>query len=80
MPPIYDRRFLTGVYNWHTHAEDEFFYVVKGEISIQVKGQPDIVLCEGEMAVVPKGVEHCPKSETDSYVLMFEPNTLKSDG
>jgi len=32
------------------------------------------------MAVVPKGVEHCPKSLEPSYVLMFEPFILKSKG
>lgn len=69
-----------GNYHWHTHGEDEFFYVLKGEITIQVKGQTDLVLQEGEITVVPKGVEHCPKSDIDSYVLMFEPQVLKSMG
>ena len=39
-----------------------------------------MVLHEGEMAVVLKGVEHCPKALEPSYVLMFEPATLKSKG
>ncbi|HLD05190.1 MAG TPA: cupin domain-containing protein [Candidatus Nanoarchaeia archaeon] len=69
-----------GNYHWHTHQEDEFFYVLKGKISIRIKGQSDLVLQEGEIAVVPKGVEHCPKSDVESYVLMFEPQVLKSTG
>ena len=69
-----------GSYHWHTHGEDEFFYVLKGAITIQVKEQPDVVLQEGEITVVPKGVEHCPKSDVESYVLMFEPQVLKSAG
>jgi mannose-6-phosphate isomerase-like protein (cupin superfamily) len=50
-------------YHWHKHtSEDELFYVYKGKIAIQLKGQVDIVLHEGEMVVIPKGMEHCPKS------------------
>lgn len=70
-----------GKYPWHKHThEDELFYVCKGSIVIQVKGQPDITLHEGEMAVMPRGVEHSPRSLEPSYVLMFEPETLKSKG
>ena len=32
------------------------------------------------MALVPRGVEHCPKALEPSYVLMFEPALLKSKG
>lgn len=70
-----------GEYDWHKHTnEDELFYVYKGSIVIQLKDLPDIILHEGEMAVVPKGLEHCPKALKASYVLMFEPAVLKSKG
>lgn len=70
-----------GEYHWHKHTnEDELFYVYRGSIVIQVKGHADITLYEGEMAVIPKGIEHCPKSLESSYVLMFEPYVLKSRG
>ena len=72
---------LEGEYHWHKHSnEDELFYVVKGRIVIQLRNQPDITLNEGEMAVVPKGVEHCPRSVGTSYILVFEPYTLVSRG
>jgi len=72
---------LEGEYHWHRHKnEDELFYVVKGKIVIQLRGQADITLSKGQMAVVPKGVVHCPKSLQPSYVLMFEPFALKSKG
>ena len=73
---------LKGEYHWHNHEnEDELFYVIRGRITIQM-GPPysDIALSEGEMAVVPRGVEHCPVSDEDSYVLMFEPASLQSAG
>jgi mannose-6-phosphate isomerase-like protein (cupin superfamily) len=70
-----------GEYPWHKHAdEDELFYVCKGSIVIRVKDQSNITLHEGEMAVMPRGVEHSPRSLEPSYVLMFEPATLKSKG
>jgi mannose-6-phosphate isomerase-like protein (cupin superfamily) len=72
---------VKGEYHWHKHTnEDELFYVYKGKIVIQLKGQVDIVLHEGEMVVIPRGVEHCPKSMEPSYVLVFEPAALKSRG
>lgn len=72
---------LEGEYHWHKHKnEDELFYVIKGKIVIQLKDEPNITLSEGQMAVVPKGVVHCPKSLQPSYVLMFEPFVLKSRG
>ncbi len=70
-----------GEYHWHHHAnEDELFYVLRGELTIQLKDDPDLTLREGELAVIPKGVEHCPKSVRDTYILMFEPYALQSRG
>ncbi len=72
---------LEGEFHWHKHTnEDELFYVVKGKISIQLKDKLSITLNEGEMVVIPKGVEHCPKSVKPSYVLLFEPSVLKTKG
>ncbi|MDP7244203.1 MAG: cupin domain-containing protein [Flavobacteriales bacterium] len=70
-----------GQFHWHKHDnQDELFYVVKGEIIIQIKGGKDITVKEGEFATVPKGVKHCPKSLIDSYVLMFDPVSLDYKG
>jgi len=51
-----------------------------GSITIQLKDQPDKALHQGEMAVIPKGVEHCSKSVEPSYVLLFEPYVLQTRG
>jgi mannose-6-phosphate isomerase-like protein (cupin superfamily) len=72
---------VEGSYHWHVHGnEDELFYVLQGEIIIEVEGQPGVRLREGEMAVIPKGVEHRPTSAKPSYILMFEPFSLRSRG
>ncbi len=70
-----------GEYHWHKHtSEDELFYVYRGTIVIQVKGHEDVTLSAGELAVVPRGVEHRPVSQGPSYVIMFEPYVLRSVG
>ena len=73
--------YMDGEFHWHKHTnQDELFYILKGKLVIQLKGQPDITLSEGQMAVIPRGVEHCPKSIEPSYVLLFEPFVLKTRG
>ncbi|MBI5065149.1 cupin domain-containing protein [Candidatus Woesearchaeota archaeon] len=70
-----------GEFHWHKHAdEDELFFVFKGEIEIQYKDRDNVRLKQGQMHVVPKGVEHCPKSIKPSYVLMFEPYQVNTQG
>ena len=70
-----------GEYHWHKHdEEDELFYVHRGAIRIQVKDRDTIDLGEGQMCVIPMGVEHKPSSSEPSVVLLFEPSKLKSRG
>ncbi len=70
-----------GEFHWHKHTEeDELFYVLRGKLLIQMRVGPDIELNTGEMVVIPKSVEHCPKSDEDTYVLLFEPGKLRTRG
>ncbi|UCG01254.1 MAG: cupin domain-containing protein [Candidatus Heimdallarchaeota archaeon] len=70
-----------GSYPMHKHSnEDELFYVYQGKISIQLEKGEKIILKQGEMTVVPKGENHSPISEEESFVLMFEPSILESRG
>ncbi|NQZ24128.1 MAG: cupin domain-containing protein [Colwellia sp.] len=65
---------------WHKHDnEDELFIVFKGQLTLQLRAG-NIVLNEGEMYVVPKGVEHCPKAEPDTHFMMVEPATTAHTG
>ena len=62
-----------GAFPWHSHAEtDDFFLVVKGEIDIELRDRK-IHLTEGEVYVVPKGVEHRPVAAEEAHVLLIEP-------
>ena len=71
---------VLGEFVWHKHDEtDDFFLVVKGRLTIQLRDR-DVVLEEGEMFVVPRGVEHCPKADEETHVLLIEPNDTVNTG
>ena len=62
-----------GEFVWHDHPEtDEVFIVVKGQLKILFR-DADVLLSEGEMFVVPKGVEHKPVAENECHILLIEP-------
>ncbi len=72
---------LEGSFHWHHHEhEDELFLVVKGQLTIKLRDQEDIVLAEGECAVIPRGVKHLPVAEREAHVLLFEPKTTLNTG
>jgi mannose-6-phosphate isomerase-like protein (cupin superfamily) len=62
-----------GPFTWHHHEhEDELFYVVKGSFTMELRDK-NIELAEGDMLVVPKGVEHRPNAAEEVWVMLFEP-------
>ena len=64
---------LEGAFVWHSHAEeDELFLVLKGELTIELRDGA-VVLGPGQMAVVPRGVEHRPVADGEVHLLLFEP-------
>lgn len=71
---------LKGEFVWHSHEhEDELFLVVKGRLVIQLRTE-NVVLDEGEMFIVPRGVEHKPVAEEEVHVLLFEPASTLNTG
>ncbi|MBW8242953.1 cupin domain-containing protein [Muricauda oceani] len=65
---------LQGEFVWHAHKnEDELFQVIKGTLYMQFRDRTEVVN-EGEIIVVPKGVEHNPmtKNGEEVHVLLFE--------
>ena len=64
---------LQGEFVWHHHEhEDELFLVLSGRLTMQFRDR-EIELAEGEMLIVPRGVEHRPVCEEEVSVLLFEP-------
>jgi mannose-6-phosphate isomerase-like protein (cupin superfamily) len=71
---------VKGEFNWHSHADtDDFFLVLKGRLTIQMR-EGDVALGPGEMFVVPKGVEHCPKADEEAHILLIEPSGTPNTG
>jgi len=71
---------VKGEFLWHHHEhEDELFLVVKGRLLIRLRDR-DLQLEEGELVVIPHGVEHMPVAEEEAHVLLLEPKTTLNTG
>ena len=72
---------VEGEFHWHKHdAEDEFFYVVEGDLEIEVEGRDPFRLRPGQGVTIPRGVMHRPIAHTWTVILMVEPATDAADG
>jgi len=70
-----------GEFVWHKHEDtDDFFLVLKGRLRIQLRGSDDVVLEPGELFVVPRGVEHCPRADEETHILLIEPAGTRNTG
>ena len=82
---------FVGPFTWHHHeTEDEMFLVVKGRFRMEYRESSDsssepveqkqVWLEEGELMIVPRGVEHRPVADEEAEVLLFEPATTLNTG
>ena len=73
---------LKGNFVWHSHEnEDELFMVFKGTLLIDFRDGRTLKVKEGEILIVPKGVEHRPRTNGEIvYNLLFEPKTTLHTG
>ena len=71
---------IEGEYHWHVHPnEDEFFFVLKGEIEVEFK-EKTVHLKEGEGLLVPKGTPHRSKSKEPAVIMIVEPTRTNTRG
>ena len=71
---------VQGEFVWHAHAdEDELFLVVRGTLRIELR-DGEITIRPGELAVIPKGVEHRPVAEEEVHLVLVEPRALRHTG
>ena len=69
-----------GEFVWHKHDDtDDFFLVLEGRLTIQLR-DGDVELGPGELYVVPRGVEHCPRADEPAHVLLIEPRDTVNTG
>lgn len=71
---------LKGEFVFHQHEnEDELFMVVKGKFKM-VYCDKTVEVNEGEILIVPRGVEHKPVADEEVWVLLFEPASTLNTG
>ncbi|MBI2947389.1 MAG: cupin domain-containing protein [Verrucomicrobia bacterium] len=69
-----------GTFVWHRHEhEDELFLVWRGRMRVEFREQV-VELSEGEMLVVPRGVEHRTAADEEVEVILFEPAAMRNTG
>lgn len=72
-----------GEFTWHSHPDtDELFLVVSGRLVIQLRDEDggDVELGPGDIFVVPRGVEHCPRADGEVSALLIEPRGTANTG
>jgi mannose-6-phosphate isomerase-like protein (cupin superfamily) len=71
---------VKGDFVWHSHPEeDEFFLVRRGTFTIRYHDQ-EVVLQEGDFHVVPRGREHMTAAAEEAWVVFVEPVATKHTG
>lgn len=71
---------FSGDFQWHSHADaDEMFLVLEGSFTMEFRDRT-VDLEEGDMIVVPRGVEHRPVTSTECSVMLVEPAGLVNTG
>ena len=71
---------IQGEFVWHNHEhEDEMFLILKGELVIEFRDRVE-TLKEGEMIVIPKGVDHRPVAKEEVQLMLIEPIGVKHTG
>jgi mannose-6-phosphate isomerase-like protein (cupin superfamily) len=65
---------------WHTHEDtDELFLVLQGELTIRLR-DGEAHLREGDLFIVPRGVEHQPAATSEAHLLLIEPRGTPNTG
>jgi mannose-6-phosphate isomerase-like protein (cupin superfamily) len=71
---------LKGEFIWHHHeTEDELFLVVKGTLRMKFQDR-EAVVREGELIIVPHGVEHLPIADEEVHIVLLEPKSTLNTG
>jgi len=71
---------VKGEFVWHHHDhEDELFLVIKGRLTIKLEDKT-LMINEGEFAIIPRGVEHCPVADEEAHILLLEPKSTVNTG
>ena len=63
-----------GEFPFHKHDDtDDFFLVIKGQVTMDYEGADSVTFGPGELVIVPKGQIHRPRADHEAQVLLIEP-------
>mgnify|MGYP005754421095 CR=1 FL=1 len=66
---------------WHNHEnEDELFYIIEGQLLMEIENQSGLVLKKGDLFVVKKGLNHRVSSTAECLIMLIEPKTTEHTG
>ena len=71
---------VQGEFVWHSHPDtDDFFMVLRGALTIDMP-EGSVSLGPGEIYVVPQGVQHRPRAEVETELMILEPAGTPNTG
>ncbi|MDE1207548.1 cupin domain-containing protein [Tenacibaculum larymnensis] len=66
---------------WHNHEdEDELFYIIDGNLLMEIENQPSFTMKTGDLYVVPKGINHRVSSLEECLIMLIETKSTKHTG
>jgi quercetin dioxygenase-like cupin family protein len=66
---------------WHNHEnEDELFYIIDGQLLMEIENQLEFTMKKGDLFVVKKGTNHRVSSKEECLIMLIEPKTTEHTG
>lgn len=66
---------------WHNHEnEDELFYIIEGNLLMEIENEPERILKKSDLYVVKKGVNHRVSSVEECQIMLIETKTTQHTG
>lgn len=66
---------------WHNHEnEDELFYIVDGQLVMEMENQLAFTMKKGDLFVVKKGTNHRVSSTAKCLIMLIESKTTEHTG
>lgn len=72
---------VEGEYHWHKHDnDDEFFFVLEGQLIIDLENNEKIELNPNQGVTITKGIMHRPRAPKKTVMLMVETSAIQPTG
>jgi len=66
---------------WHNHEnEDELFYIIEGQLLMEIANQLEFTMKKGDLFVVKRGANHRVSSNAECLIMLIEPKTTEHTG